>query len=40
LNYLLCRFAFGDLTQQESRQSIELFTKRVMADLRPAKGMV
>jgi alkanesulfonate monooxygenase SsuD/methylene tetrahydromethanopterin reductase-like flavin-dependent oxidoreductase (luciferase family) len=40
LNYLLCRFAFGDLTQQEARNSIELFTSHVMADLRPAKGMV
>lgn len=40
LNYLLCRFAFGNVLQEESRQSIELFTRRVMADLRPAKGMV
>ncbi len=40
LNYLLCRFAFGDVTQQEARNSIEMFTSRVMADLRPAKGMV
>jgi hypothetical protein len=40
LNYLLCRFAFGDVTQQEACQSIELFTSRVMADLRPANGMV
>jgi len=40
LNYLLCRFAFGDLTQQEAVNSINLFTSRVMGDLRPAKGMV
>ncbi len=40
LNYILCRFAFGDLTQQESQQSIDLFTKRVMGDLRAAKGLV
>ena len=40
LNYLLCRFAFGDVTQQESVNSINLFTSRVMADLRPADGMV
>jgi alkanesulfonate monooxygenase SsuD/methylene tetrahydromethanopterin reductase-like flavin-dependent oxidoreductase (luciferase family) len=40
LNYLLCRFAFGNVLQEESQRSIELFTQRVMADLRPAKGMV
>jgi alkanesulfonate monooxygenase SsuD/methylene tetrahydromethanopterin reductase-like flavin-dependent oxidoreductase (luciferase family) len=40
LNYLLCRFAFGDVTQQEAVNSINLFTGRVMADLRPAAGMV
>ena len=40
LNYLLCRFAFGDVTQQESVNSVNLFTGRVMADLRPAEGMV
>ena len=40
LNYLLCRFAFGDVTQQESINSVNLFTSRVMADLRPAEGMV
>jgi alkanesulfonate monooxygenase SsuD/methylene tetrahydromethanopterin reductase-like flavin-dependent oxidoreductase (luciferase family) len=40
LNYLLCRFAFGDVTQEESVNSINLFTSRVMADLRPAEGMV
>jgi alkanesulfonate monooxygenase SsuD/methylene tetrahydromethanopterin reductase-like flavin-dependent oxidoreductase (luciferase family) len=40
LNYLLCRFAFGDVTTQDSKNSIDLFTSRVMADLRPAEGMV
>jgi len=33
LNYLLCRFAFGDITGDESLNSIELFTRRVMPDL-------
>jgi alkanesulfonate monooxygenase SsuD/methylene tetrahydromethanopterin reductase-like flavin-dependent oxidoreductase (luciferase family) len=40
LNYLLCRFAFGDLTQDEAVNSINLFTGKVMSDLRPAAGMV
>jgi alkanesulfonate monooxygenase SsuD/methylene tetrahydromethanopterin reductase-like flavin-dependent oxidoreductase (luciferase family) len=29
-NYLLCRFAFGDLTLAESQQSIDLFAAEVM----------
>jgi alkanesulfonate monooxygenase SsuD/methylene tetrahydromethanopterin reductase-like flavin-dependent oxidoreductase (luciferase family) len=40
LNYLLVRFAFGDLTFDEARHSAELFTNRVMKDLRPAKGLI
>ena len=40
LNYLLTRFAFGDLTQDEAKNSIDLFTSRAMGDLRPAKGLV
>ena len=30
VNYLLCRFAFGDLTLQESMRSVELFAAEVM----------
>jgi len=30
VNYLLCRFAFGDLTLAESQQSIDLFAAEVM----------
>lgn len=33
LNYLLCRFAFGDITGDEALHSIELFKRRVMPDL-------
>ncbi len=33
LNYLLCRFAFGDITGDESLQSIALFARHVMPDL-------
>ena len=33
LNYLLCRFAFGDITGEEALNSIELFTQRVMPDI-------
>jgi alkanesulfonate monooxygenase SsuD/methylene tetrahydromethanopterin reductase-like flavin-dependent oxidoreductase (luciferase family) len=33
LNYLLCRFAFGDITGDEALNSIDLFTRRVMPDL-------
>ena len=30
VNYLLCRFAFGDLTLAESKRSVELFSSEVM----------
>jgi alkanesulfonate monooxygenase SsuD/methylene tetrahydromethanopterin reductase-like flavin-dependent oxidoreductase (luciferase family) len=33
LNYLLCRFAFGDITGDEALNSIDLFTRHVMADI-------
>jgi alkanesulfonate monooxygenase SsuD/methylene tetrahydromethanopterin reductase-like flavin-dependent oxidoreductase (luciferase family) len=33
LNYLLCRFAFGDITGDESLNSIDLFTRHVMSDI-------
>jgi alkanesulfonate monooxygenase SsuD/methylene tetrahydromethanopterin reductase-like flavin-dependent oxidoreductase (luciferase family) len=29
VNYLLCRFAFGDLTLQESLRSVEMFSQDV-----------
>ena len=35
LNYLLCRFAFGDISCAESLHSVDLFTRRVMPDMRP-----
>jgi alkanesulfonate monooxygenase SsuD/methylene tetrahydromethanopterin reductase-like flavin-dependent oxidoreductase (luciferase family) len=33
LNYLLCRFAFGDITGQEALASTDLFVRKVMPDL-------
>jgi alkanesulfonate monooxygenase SsuD/methylene tetrahydromethanopterin reductase-like flavin-dependent oxidoreductase (luciferase family) len=36
LNYLLCRFAFGDITGDEALHSIGLFTRHVMPDLTEA----
>jgi alkanesulfonate monooxygenase SsuD/methylene tetrahydromethanopterin reductase-like flavin-dependent oxidoreductase (luciferase family) len=33
LNYLLCRFAFGDITGDEALNSIDLFTRHVMPDI-------
>jgi alkanesulfonate monooxygenase SsuD/methylene tetrahydromethanopterin reductase-like flavin-dependent oxidoreductase (luciferase family) len=33
LNYLLCRFAFGDITSDECLNSIDLFTRYVMPDI-------
>ena len=30
VNYLVCRFAFGDMTLEESRTSLELFARQVM----------
>jgi len=30
VNYLLCRFAFGDLTLQESQRSVDMFAGQVM----------
>ncbi|HEY8289794.1 MAG TPA: LLM class flavin-dependent oxidoreductase [Acetobacteraceae bacterium] len=37
LNYLLCRFAFGDITGDEALHSIDLFARHVMADLTDAR---
>lgn len=33
LNYLLCRFAFGDITGDEALNSVNLFTRHVMPDI-------
>ena len=33
LNYILCRFAFGDITGDEALNSIALFTRYVMPDI-------
>ncbi|HEY7086410.1 MAG TPA: LLM class flavin-dependent oxidoreductase [Hyphomicrobiaceae bacterium] len=35
VNYLVCRFAFGDMVQAESQRSLELFTQYVMPELAP-----
>ncbi|MEJ0019766.1 MAG: LLM class flavin-dependent oxidoreductase [Acetobacteraceae bacterium] len=37
LNYLLCRFAFGDITCDEAMQSVELFTRHVKPAITPAR---
>jgi alkanesulfonate monooxygenase SsuD/methylene tetrahydromethanopterin reductase-like flavin-dependent oxidoreductase (luciferase family) len=36
-NYLVCRFAFGDLTLQESMHSLDLFSRHVAPALREAR---
>jgi hypothetical protein len=33
INYLLCRFAFGDVTHDEALQSTRLFARGVMPHL-------
>ena len=38
VNYLVCRFAFGDMTPAESHASLELFARNVMPEL-SAVGM-
>ena len=35
VNYLVCRFAFGDMAPAESQRSLELFTQYVMPELTP-----
>ncbi|HET8996508.1 MAG TPA: LLM class flavin-dependent oxidoreductase [Acetobacteraceae bacterium] len=37
LNYLLCRFAFGDITADEALHSVDLFARQVMPDLHEAR---
>jgi alkanesulfonate monooxygenase SsuD/methylene tetrahydromethanopterin reductase-like flavin-dependent oxidoreductase (luciferase family) len=36
VNYLVCRFAFGDVALAESLHSLELFAQGVMPELRAA----
>jgi alkanesulfonate monooxygenase SsuD/methylene tetrahydromethanopterin reductase-like flavin-dependent oxidoreductase (luciferase family) len=36
VNYLLCRFAFGDLTLAESQRSVDLFAAQVMPHFNPS----
>jgi alkanesulfonate monooxygenase SsuD/methylene tetrahydromethanopterin reductase-like flavin-dependent oxidoreductase (luciferase family) len=38
VNYLVCRFAFGDMALAESMHSLELFAQGVMPELRAAAG--
>ena len=33
INYCICRLAFGDLSFEQSRRSVELFAKEVMPAL-------
>jgi hypothetical protein len=33
VNYLVCRFAFGDMALAESQRSLELFARYVMPEL-------
>ena len=35
-NYLVCRFAFGDMRRDEALRSIELFAREIMPELRAA----
>ncbi len=35
VNYLVCRFAFGDMALAESLRSLELFAQQVMPELQP-----
>jgi alkanesulfonate monooxygenase SsuD/methylene tetrahydromethanopterin reductase-like flavin-dependent oxidoreductase (luciferase family) len=37
LNYLLCRFAFGDITCDEATQSVRLFARHVKPAITPAR---
>jgi alkanesulfonate monooxygenase SsuD/methylene tetrahydromethanopterin reductase-like flavin-dependent oxidoreductase (luciferase family) len=38
LNYLLCRFAFGDITVDEALQSVDLFVSHVKPVITPAQA--
>ena len=37
VNYFLCRFAFGDMTREESMRSVELFAREVMPAVMPER---
>ena len=38
-NYVLCRMAFGNLSFDESRRSVELFAEHVMPKLRAKEAV-
>ncbi|MBS0538622.1 MAG: LLM class flavin-dependent oxidoreductase [Proteobacteria bacterium] len=38
INYALCRFAYGDLSFEESARSVRLFAREVMPELSPGQG--
>ena len=38
INYALCRFAYGDLSFEESARSVRLFSREVMPELSPGEG--
>ena len=40
INYALCRFAYGDLSFEESARSVRLFSREVMPELSPGQGNV
>jgi len=39
LNYLMCRFAFGDMERDACLNSVDLFARHVKPHLRPAPGV-
>jgi alkanesulfonate monooxygenase SsuD/methylene tetrahydromethanopterin reductase-like flavin-dependent oxidoreductase (luciferase family) len=39
INYSLCRFAYGDLSFEESARSVRLFAREVMPELSPGQGI-
>jgi alkanesulfonate monooxygenase SsuD/methylene tetrahydromethanopterin reductase-like flavin-dependent oxidoreductase (luciferase family) len=40
INYALCRFAYGDLSFEESARSVRLFAREVMPELSPGEGNI
>lgn len=38
VNYFLCRFAFGDITREETLRSVELFAQEVMPAVMPGRA--
>jgi len=39
VNYVACRFAFGDLTFEEARRSVDLFAGEVMPRLQARESI-